>query len=249
MAIGQVTAKIILTVINLVFCVMAIVLVMMGSWLFSQYYNYDHVASDKSTLIPSCLTTTIGFLLLLVGILGFIVTYKANICLTRLFLVILVFLLIGLIVGSVLAYMFRKDIDSTLDSAMKVAMEDYDSNELVRKEVDFMQSELKCCGVDNYTDWKETSWYHNQTKPRLPYPASCCKDNCTYLFPDPQLHGEGCYGKLKRDFLNHLTAVASVAAGCAGLLLLGMICIAILLHRRSTDVGYIGLPESDSLHV
>lgn len=63
---------------------MAIILVMMGSWLFSQYYNYDHVASDKSTLIPSCLTTTVGFLLLLVGILGFVVTYKANICLTRL---------------------------------------------------------------------------------------------------------------------------------------------------------------------
>jgi len=57
---------------------------MMGAWLFSQYFNYDHVASDKSTLIPSCLTTTVGFLLLLVGILGFIITYKANICLTRL---------------------------------------------------------------------------------------------------------------------------------------------------------------------
>lgn len=190
MAIGQVSAKVVLTVINLVFCVISIVLVMMGAWLFSQYFNYDHVASDKSTLIPSCLTTTVGFLLLLVGILGFIITYKANICLTRLFLVILGMLLIGLIVGSILTYVFRKDIDSTLDSGLKVALEEYASNQYVRKEVDFMQSELKCCGVDNYTDWLETSWYHNQTDPRVPYPASCCQGNCSYLSPDLQLHGE-----------------------------------------------------------
>lgn len=249
MAIGQVAAKVILTIINLVFCVISIVLVMMGTWLFSQYFNYDHLSSDKSTVIPACITSTVGFLLLFVGILGFIITFKANICLTRLFLIVLGVLFIGLITGSILAYVFREDIDSTLDSGLKLALEDYSSNKYVRKEVDFMQSELKCCGVDNYTDWLETSWYHNQTPPRIEYPTSCCQDNCTYQHPDPRLHTEGCYNKLKNNFLSHLTVVASVAAVCAGLLLLGMISSAFLLHRRTTDVGYIGLPESDGLHV
>lgn len=62
----------------------AIVLIMVGAWLFSYYYDYDRVASDSSTLIPACVVSASGIFLLLVGILGFVVTFKETKWLTLL---------------------------------------------------------------------------------------------------------------------------------------------------------------------
>lgn len=250
MAFGQVTAKVVLTVINLVLCLIAVVLVMMGAWLFSYYYDYNHVATDNSMLIPACVISAVGIFLLLFGILGFVVTFKETKCLTLLYLVLMSLLFVALVVGSALAYVYRIDIDSTVDKGLKTALEAYAGNEYVKKEIDMMQTEMKCCGVDNYTDWLNTTWYHNQSDLNVKYPESCCANsNCTYGQSDTNLRPEGCYLKMKNQFIQHLTVVGSVAAACAALLLLGIICAAVLLTRRSQDVGYIGLPESDGLQV
>lgn len=250
MACGQVTAKVVQTLINIVFCVIAIVLIMVGAWLFRYYYDYDRVASDSSTLIPACVVSASGIFLLLVGILGFVVTFKETKCLTLLFLLALSLLFVALVVGSVLAYIYRKDIDEAVDKGLRNALEAYVTDDFVRKEIDMMQTKLECCGVENYTDWLNTSWYENQTYPNVTYPASCCENrNCTYAQPDTNLHQEGCYWKVKNQFIDHLTVVGCVAIVCAMVLLFGMICAAVLMTRRSQDVGYNVLVEPDGLRV
>ena len=47
--------------------------------------------------------------------------------------------------------------------------------------MDIIQSSLTCCGVDNYSDWRNSPWY-NQSEHGLA-PETCCKEDfedCNY---------------------------------------------------------------------
>ncbi|XP_029282458.1 tetraspanin 37 isoform X2 [Cottoperca gobio] len=65
--------------------------------------------------------------------------------------------------------------------------------------VDATQAELQCCGVKDYRDWKETSWFNSTGG--LWVPHSCC--NSTFpscdgtVYQPQQLYTQGCQVKLE----------------------------------------------------
>uniref|UniRef100_A0A8B9IGZ1 Uncharacterized protein n=1 Tax=Anser cygnoides TaxID=8845 RepID=A0A8B9IGZ1_ANSCY len=68
--------------------------------------------------------------------------------------------------------------------------------------VDVVQKRLRCCGVQNYTDWLKTasaSWHLLAEKTRVP--GSCCKEKYSVcrgeLHQLEQLFQEGCLRKLE----------------------------------------------------
>ncbi|XP_039993007.1 tetraspanin 37 isoform X2 [Xiphias gladius] len=65
--------------------------------------------------------------------------------------------------------------------------------------VDTTQKQLQCCGVHNYRDWLQTSWF-NQTGGRY-VPHSCCNStftSCKGTLDQPwQLYTQGCQVKLE----------------------------------------------------
>ena len=41
--------------------------------------------------------------------------------------------------------------------------------------------QLMCCGLHNYTDWLNTTWYEEEKNKTVMYPSSCCKEGkCDY---------------------------------------------------------------------
>uniref|UniRef100_A0A8B9GED8 Tetraspanin-3 n=1 Tax=Amazona collaria TaxID=241587 RepID=A0A8B9GED8_9PSIT len=60
--------------------------------------------------------------------------------------------------------------------------------------IDYVQRQLRCCGIHNYSDWENTVWF-KQTKNNS-VPLSCCKaalSNCTGSLTRPMdLYSEGC---------------------------------------------------------
>jgi hypothetical protein len=254
MALCTNVSKFFLILVNAFFWLTGFGLVFLGAWMFNEYACYGHGLLTLGTaLLPALILLVVGVLSCLLGLIGCVATFKEQKCITGLYFTLLLVIFWGFIAGGVLSFVFSKSIDTELRHVMTEGLTNYLDNENARVEVNLIQSKMLCCGVDNYNDWQNTSWYHNQTDTTHEYPESCCAPlNCTYTSSDVNLHSEGCYAKMKSLFKGHLIIVASVACGFAGIVLLGMISSCVLLwakRNRSQEIRYIGIPDPDGLRV
>uniref|UniRef100_A0A3Q4HZX1 Tetraspanin 37 n=1 Tax=Neolamprologus brichardi TaxID=32507 RepID=A0A3Q4HZX1_NEOBR len=130
-----------------------------GVYLLIKYGEYSRFFSESYMTLTVLVTVTSAALLLVTGCVGSWVSLKDSICLQ------------GLVRLSVL---FENYTGSSEDSNSR--------------SVDAMQEELKCCGVKNYTDWLETTWFNKSGKLRFPY--SCYPSvSLIFLFIDSIFQG------------------------------------------------------------
>lgn len=247
-----------LIIINLLFWAAGAGLIFIGSILFVKYAKYGSgILSLGTALLPALIILVIGILTIVLGMIGCCAAFKDQKCGTGLFFTLLLIIFIGLITGTALSFVYSKDIDNDLREVMNNGLKDYLDRKNIRSEVDMVQSEFHCCGVDNYTDWVSTSWYHNQTDHSIKYPTSCCKNHtCHYSKEeehDKNLYQEGCYVRLKYILKHHLVVIAACGAGFLLVLLLGMaFSCALLMSRRreANDVPYVGISsDPDGLRI
>jgi hypothetical protein len=256
MAVCRNLSKCLLAIVNVFFLLIGIGLIILGSFMFAKYARYgeDLLETIGTALLPTLILVVVGIMALILGILGCIATFKGQKCVTGLFFTLLLLIFVGLIAGGVLSYVYSKNIEKTVNDALLRGLEKYFSSMEIKAEIDDMQSQGHCCGVNNYTDWKDTTWYLNQSDPTHSYPESCCVDrNCTYnTTDDARLYQESCYHKLLTTVKDHLVVVGSIAGGFALILIIGMILSCVLIlgrRRRPQEVPYIGLPDPDGMRV
>jgi hypothetical protein len=197
----------------------------------------------------------VGLVFFLLGIVGCVGVCKEQKCLLCIFFSFMLVIFIGLVVGGVLAYVYRKDIDAAVGKGISNCMQEYDhsgNNTVCTGEIDFMQTEFKCCGESNYTDWENTPWIKKQNA-TVKFPNSCCEQNhCNYsasTLKQTGVYMKGCHQKLKSEFMDHLGIIAGTAAAFAILQLLGLIFSAVLLCKRRPDVPYVGLSNPDGMRI
>ncbi|XP_055018003.1 tetraspanin 37 isoform X3 [Boleophthalmus pectinirostris] len=105
--------------------------------------------------------------------------------------------------ASALTFHHTVMLDSELDPLSDV-FKNYTGNSYDQdsRTVDALQEKMQCCGVQNYTDWRDTSWFIHNGGHILP--LSCCNQiftscNGTVLQPD-HFYQTGCKVKLKVFF-------------------------------------------------
>ncbi|ELU13799.1 hypothetical protein CAPTEDRAFT_160899 [Capitella teleta] len=247
------TAKLVLVILSFLFWAAAGGLFFVAGYVFSGYPNFEEIVDAYYTLLPATIIAAVGVFFLLLGIVGCIGACKEQKCLLCLFFSFMLIIFIGLVVGGVLAYFYRKDIDSAVGTGIEKCMTKYGNDTICTGEIDFMQSQLKCCGADNYTDWADTAWVVGQKNASVHFPPSCCANNdCHYNAPTLNQTGvflKGCHPTLKTNFMDHLGVIAGVAGAFAILQLLGLIFSSILMCRRRADVPYIGLNDPDGMRI
>jgi len=244
--------KAFLGILSLVFWGVAAGLMFMGAWMFKEYQHYDEIAEAKYTLISATIIMASGVFLFLLGIIGCVGAFKEQKCLLALFFSVMLLIFVGLVAGSALAYVYRDQVDSRVMDGITEGLDKYGSknHSVITDEVDFMQSKLQCCGLHNYTDWLNTTWYHGQTNKTVAYPNSCCVDGkCDFANNSTVLYQKGCYDKLRDQFLGHLGIIAGVGTAVAIIQILGMVCSCVLICRRKSDMPYIGLNEPTGMRV
>ncbi|XP_039993008.1 tetraspanin 37 isoform X3 [Xiphias gladius] len=150
--------------------------------------------------MPAILALASAALLLASGCLGSWLSIRDSTFLQGLFVYLLVVVFCLESMASALAYFHSTKLYSEIASLSGV-FQNYtgSSQDSSSQAVDTTQKQLQCCGVHNYRDWLQTSWF-NQTGGRY-VPHSCCNStftSCKGTLDQPwQLYTQGCQVKLE----------------------------------------------------
>lgn len=242
MAVGTITSKVCLIVISLIFWAAAAGLFFIGGWVYNTYNHYNELTTANITLIPASIILAVGVFMFILGICGCVAACKENKILLAVLFSVLLVILCAEVTAAGLAYGFREDVKKAVRDGLYHALNNYTGTQ--KDQINYVQKQLKCCGVKNATDWKDSEGWNSTY-----VPESCCMgSNCTKpeLKPDSKkIFQKGCFLELNDIFASNLGYIAGVSLSFAVLQFLGMICSCILFCR-SKEVRYevLGGPNS-----
>lgn len=228
--------KMLLLLFNFLFWASGIALLVAGIWMKMSMASFLKVSTDLSSSVPFSFIG-IGVAITIIGFLACFCTVKGHstlLYLLSIFLLVVFFMEIGIAVAG---FVFRSNIKEGLEEGLDNAVKHYGENTKQDKNLDYIQENVKCCGVLNYTDWFPTFWYknHNDT-----VPESCCKEaGCDRQ--ENEIYIQGCYDQIIKDLNSKMGIIAGVAVGFACLQFLGS-ALSFCLAKRMTGVRYEPMP-------
>jgi len=137
-------------------------------------------------------------------------------CMLVTYFIIVFLIFITMLVGGILLYVFRHDVEGAARKGMNSSIHSYHNDKSVKEAWDEIQTAMKCCGIDGVADWNGQ------------IPDSCCKpviegvqNRCHQA--SPNLYHEGCI-KAWPDFIKKNAAiVGGIGIGVACVMVLGMV--------------------------
>ncbi|XP_022791548.1 tetraspanin-7-like [Stylophora pistillata] len=214
-------------------------MLVVGIWARVQFSDYMKLSShDYSTACYVLIGA--GALVIIIGFLGCCGAYREQVCMLKTFAVILGFLFLVELGGSITGYVFREKIKSGFSEGLSVALDDYRQNGF-KKAWDGLQSKLGCWGNKNYSDWFYKEWTTDETYNNS-VPDSCCvKDEVSCNInvtshPATVYSKEGCYDAAVKFFEDKLLIIGGVSLGIAFFQLVGVglsCCLASSIQHSS----------------
>ncbi|XP_023227018.1 tetraspanin-11-like [Centruroides sculpturatus] len=217
---------------NFVILIGGIVVFSIGVWtLADKAFMERLLGSDLYTSSASILIAT-GVIVTVVSFFGCMGAMREVKCMLLTFFIILFMIFITMLVGGILAYVFRNEVENRMRTEMIMTIPLYDNDTAVTDAWNAVQSQFKCCGIDEdveqgYNIWaKKNSKFSGEKK----VPASCCKskdkteiNKCQDSPNENDAYLESCYGAV-RDFVrDHALVVGGIGIGIACILIVGMI--------------------------
>ncbi|XP_042276068.1 tetraspanin 36 [Thunnus maccoyii] len=237
---GIITSKTVLLFLSLVFWAAGAALAYVGAYVIRSYDNFDSFIQDKYTLIPAAIIIGVSVVMFIFGLVGCCATIReSKVGLSFFFLIIMV-IFAAEVAALVLSFIYQGKINGDLERSMNDAFSKYDGQDAETKAVDYLQSQLQCCGVKNYTSWSNTTWFRNHNNT---VPVSCCKNSttqCTGRMDQPDLlNVEGCEAKLERLLQGVLGYAMLVILGFAIIKFFGMLSVCVITCKTgSRRSGY-----------
>uniref|UniRef100_A0A8C9IZD8 Tetraspanin n=1 Tax=Panthera tigris altaica TaxID=74533 RepID=A0A8C9IZD8_PANTA len=190
-----------------------------GIWLAATQGNFATLSSSFPSLSAANLLIVTGTFVMAIGFVGCIGAIKENKCLLLTFfvLLLLVFLLEATI--TILFFAYTDKIDRYAQRDLKKGLHLYGTpgNVGLTNAWSIIQTDFRCCGVSNYTDWFEV---YNATR----VPDSCClefSDSCGLHAPGTWWKAP-CYETVKMWLQENLLAVGIFGLCTALVQILGL---------------------------
>ncbi|TKC43429.1 hypothetical protein EI555_016824 [Monodon monoceros] len=217
---GITSSKTVLVFLNLIFWGAAGILCYVGAYVFITYDDYDHFFEDVYTLIPAVVIIAVGALLFIIGLIGCCATIRESRCGLATFVIILLLVFVTEVVVVVLGYVYRAKVENEVDRSIQKVYKTYNGTnpDAASRAIDYVQRQLHCCGIHNYSDWENTDWF-KETKNQS-VPLSCCREtasSCNGSLAHPSdLYAEGCEAlvvkKLQEIMMHVIWAALAFAA-------------------------------------
>ncbi|CAJ1075134.1 tetraspanin-10 [Xyrichtys novacula] len=237
---------------NLLFTAMGLLVLGVGMWglVSKESFAQEKIGSIGSD--PMLITVAMGLLLALLCLTGCVGAIRENCTLLRIFSAAVLVLITAQVLAAIVAYSLQDQIGNYLQSGMTTAMMRYQDDLDLRFIMDEIQSNLQCCGADDYRDW-EINIYYNCSAPGIlacGVPATCCVDPLengtvwnTQCGVGAQLLDEftaqsviflgGCLGGISRWIELHMGLI-----GTAAIIVLGIQIMTLFITTRLLDSIY-----------
>ncbi|XP_051757778.1 tetraspanin 36 isoform X1 [Ctenopharyngodon idella] len=233
---GIITSKSVLLFLSLIFWGAGVALAYVGSYVIKSYSSFEDFVSDKYSIIPAAIIIGVAVVMFVIGTVGCCATLRESKVGLGFFLIIIMIIFAAEVTAFVFGFIYRGRIKGDLEKSMKDVFQKYDGLNSETHAVDILQSQLECCGVNNFTDWTASPWFvqHNNSVPH-----SCCKANttqCTGQLTQPDLlNTQGCEAKLEQMLQDVLSYAMLVILGFAIIKFFGMLSICVITCRSKKN--------------
>ncbi|XP_062503886.1 leukocyte surface antigen CD53-like [Corticium candelabrum] len=191
--------RVLLIVFNFLFFVLGLAFIGLGGYALDNYGAVFAFESGQAWSSAPSLLIALGVFIFLVSFLGFLGACLKHRVLLFVFGVIMCFLLVLTLTGTILGFQFKSKIESQLGDAMWKSIRKYNNTSGDKKAWDDLQEHWpKCCGVYHSFDWTNMS---------LPIPDSCHIDGN----PANPIQKQGCYNKTIGAITGHVAEAAGIA--------------------------------------
>uniref|UniRef100_A0A671E223 Tetraspanin-4 n=1 Tax=Rhinolophus ferrumequinum TaxID=59479 RepID=A0A671E223_RHIFE len=175
-----------------------------GIWLAATQGNFATLSSSFPSLSAANLLIVTGSLVMAIGFVGCIGAIKEHRCLLLTFFVMLLLVFLLEATVAILFFAYTDKIDRYAQRDLKKGLHLYGTpgNVGLTNAWSIIQTDFRCCGVSNYTDWFEV---YNATR----VPDSCClefSESCGLHAPGTWWKAP-CYETVKMWLQENLLAV------------------------------------------
>ncbi|XP_049823685.1 23 kDa integral membrane protein [Aethina tumida] len=194
--------KLVTFIVNLVFCIVGLIFIGIGSYVTVSLGDYKTFLEDKIISAPIILLVT-GCVIFLVSFCGCCGAKRQSTCLLKTYIFALVVVTVLAVTVGCLAAIYNEDFKDALQKALQKSL---DKGEEDLDAWDALQENFECCGIHGPSDWKV-----------IPKPESC-KD-----------YKQGCLEKLEDLVADNAKLLIGIAFGLLAIKVLGIIFASCLI--------------------
>lgn len=226
-----------LFVINFLICAGGFLVFGVGIWTVVDKSYIEVLLRNELYITMAYVLIVAGVLVVFVSLVGCLGAVKEVRCMMVTYFITLFLMFVVLVIGGVLGYVFRDQVEDNIRPEMRHTIEVYDPampDEAVTSAWDDTQRHLHCCGM-GISNMEDTPWKAWKMNPRINprstdemVPASCCKSNltdCSSENPvvESEIWTDDCFVVGLSFVQEHAMYLAGVALGISSLMLVGMV--------------------------
>jgi len=226
--------KFLLFLFNFIFWICGLALIIVGI-LVQVTLNSTLMIKDPSASAVPILIIGVGVVIFFIAFFGCCGAWKENYCMVTTFVLLLCLIIIVEIGAAIAGYIYRGKVSAVVQDSLGDMISKYNSTAEVHKAVNKIQTELKCCGVNNYTDWSGHLPEANSV------PDTCCVNittNCGRgaMTDASKIHQEGCRSAVELLLKKNIQWIIVAALIIAFLQIMGVVFSCLLM--RGIRSGY-----------